>query len=196
MTPELGVDPGKTSGAAVLLAPDGREVLTWCAWWTRRAGGWHFVTPGDRTKVDHWARGLRTWRDEQAAARALVWGLTVEGLEAYRGKRSASPRDLLVLGEACGEAIGLLRVEAEGLLLRPKAGEWRAGVLGLKPRTRAEKAEAYAVSLAPARVDWHGVGGWPSGLPKVPRGAIAEAACMARWGWSVRRRERMLRGEG
>lgn len=186
MLPTLGVDPGRTSGAAVLLDADGRTVLAWWTWCLlRRKGGdaWRVTrkAPGEDLMVDAlWEVGRLVAID---VSRCLGEGdpvLVVEGLfvpRARRGGRPVNPQDVVPLAEATGELIGGLRMTPA---YRPLATEWRGLTLGLMARTPAADAEAYARKTAAAAFDW------PKGTgpaTEAERGALAEAAFIARYGW-------------
>lgn len=182
--PHIGIDPGKSSGGVVHLSPDGRRVLGWAAWW-RSGKRLRFESDHQRARsVDRWQDVLvllSRWR------RLDHFRLTVEGLFIVPRRGTSSPASVLQLGESAGALLGLFVDGADGEVLRPRAmEEWRPLVLGLSKRTRASQAEAYAVDRAPLLFEWQG--GFPA-LPKRALGAVAEAACIARWGW-VQHRQR------
>ena len=60
-------------------------------------------------------------------------------------------------------------------IMRISGARWRAAL-----RVSAAAAEAHAVRVAPALFTW--TAGWPEDMRKDARGALAEAACIARWG--------------
>ena len=99
--------------------------------------------------------------------------LVVEGLYVGPGRASS-----LALAEYAAQVYGPLLEHADGDVLRPLAGRWRARVLRL-PRCSAAAAERYAVAAAPLLV---------SGLGRLGAvGHVAEAACLAYYGWATRR---------
>jgi hypothetical protein len=78
--------------------------------------------------------------------------------------------------------------------LRPLASVWRRQVLGLDPRTSADRAEAAAVAAVPGLLSWPTAPGLPSPfargvhmLTQQELGALAEAACMGLWGHQQQR---------
>lgn len=180
--PTLGVDPGRT-GAACLLATDGRTVLRWWTWQHRvRKAGDVYVTEGSS---DHGAYTyLYSLHDVASAISDELDGvlpgslrLVVEGLFVPRGRTNG----VMSLGEITGELMGPLRVHAVGDVLRPTAGTWRPAVLGISPTTRAEPAEQEALRVVRA--------GLVRGLEDVVSPHLAEAACLARWGWMQQQTE-------
>lgn len=185
--PHLGIDPGKSSGAVVHLGRDGRQVLGWAAWWS---SGRRLRFESDRQQV----KTVERWQDVlvliSSWRRLDHYHLTIEGLFVVPRKGASSPASALKLGESAGALLGLFVDGAEGEVLRPRAlEEWRPLVLGLPKRTRASDAETYAVKRAPLLFEWKG--GFPT-LPKQALGAVAEAACIARWGWVQHRQRRIV----
>lgn len=191
----LGCDPGRQSGAAVLLSAS-NEVMAWWSWalMSRKAGDVWRVTcfdPHGSCTVDAmWEVGNaigRMWTalDQPGSEVRHAATLVVEGLfvpRIKRGQRPVSPQSVIPLAEATGELIGGLRMTPS---LRPLANEWRPDQLGIPPRTPADAAEAIARDMAerPAR---QGGFTWPSEArpgTKAELGALAEAAWIARFGW-------------
>lgn len=168
----LGVDPGLHSGAACLL--DGQDrVLCWWTW-LRVVSGLRLSSPGGIVVYD------RVGQIGAHVRQAREWErVAVEGLFVPRGR---SPAGFIELAEATGALCGGLDVDPRGIH-RPTAGEWRSRQLGLRPSTPAKEAEAYAVRTART------VFRWPRGkvTTKVEAGALAEAAWIARDGWTVAR---------
>lgn len=181
MSAVLGVDPGSTSGACVLLSADGRLVLHWLVYWRR--GDAYAVTSSDPlSTLDVLPSLARCGARAADEIDGYSYNLCVEALFARRGGK-AGVQSLVTLGEACGEFVGPLAAPAGclGRLERPRAREdWRPVVLGLRT-AGADQAEAYAVRVAPSLFRWPQ--GWPQGLrSQAAQGALAEAACIARWG--------------
>lgn len=178
--PTLGVDPGRT-GAACLLAPDGRTVLQWWTWThrVRKAGDVYVLRWSRDPGHDHTLPSLCAVAGG-IARRALPTGLhvslVVEGLFVPQGRVNGA----MTLGECTGELIGPLREISLGPILRPTAGTWRPAVLGIRPNTRAAEAELRAVQAVRA--------GLVDGLEINGDGHLAEAACIARWGWVQQQR--------
>ena len=165
----IGVDPGTRDGACVLMR--GAEVIDWLVWWTQdglRARDSRGAVVGDTVPrmVNAWLGGFDGYR------------LAVEGLRAYPGK--SNHQAMLALAYGAGEVGGVLSLGSFGETMRPLASEWRAMVLGLGQRVSATPAEAHAVRVAPALFTW--TARWPEDMRKDARGALAEAACIARWG--------------
>lgn len=151
----------------------GAQVLDWLVWWTqgemRFRGAYGF---GSATGL---SSNVRLWAQSGGHA---GYRLAVEGLRAYPGK--SNHQAMLKLAYAAGEVSGVLRPGSEGELMRPLSTTWRPMVLGLPQRCKAADAEAYAVKMAPGLFTW--TARWPEDLRKDARGALAEAACIARWG--------------
>lgn len=175
--PALGVDPGKTGGAC-LLASDGRTVL---ATWHWRPSEWASVVWSSLRDDPCWKGGLYGVTMQVVADVRELLGphpdltVAVEGLFVPSGRTHG----VLELAEATGELIGPIRSFIQGEPLRPRAAVWRPAVLGLAPNTEAAKAEAAAVRAVRA--------GLVAGLPELEDGHVAEAACIARWGWATAR---------
>lgn len=177
----IGIDPGTSDAGGVLLEEDGRTVLAWFASWSDRAGDVRFVTDSDRT--------VRSVREVGLVADRFAsetWGLSggldgiaiaVEGLEVFAGKRNH--HSMLSLAYAAGTLAAPFLPFAVATL-RPTESRWRSSILSIPKGTSAAAAEAVAVSRAEALFDWPK--GWPGKLRKDARGALAEAACIARYG--------------
>lgn len=191
--PVLGVDPG-AEGGAVLLDVDGRTVLDWWLWRPRdrkdEARGWAL-----------WGHGWADWTEhvslselgdeiaedvdrqlEAGLVSLVVEGLFVprprDGLTCWRGQRETEAylgrvRSTLTLAENTAELMGPLRAAAVEIH-RPKASTWRAAVLGLPRNVASDVAERTAIALCRATL---------RGLEEVEHPHLAEAACMAKWGW-------------
>lgn len=119
--------------------------------------------------------------------------LVIEGLFVGRRDGSLRVQDALVLAESVGEFRAGLGWTGGLPELRPLASVWRKQVLGLKARTKKDRAEAYAVEWAPKLFDWSTCPWDAHDLTKAERGALAEAACMARWGVTARKYDGVLR---
>lgn len=179
----IGIDPGSKDGALVLLS--GRDsVLSWLAYWTRdRTDGRHlFVSMAHHPEPREVASlhlAVTAWRYD---IRSLTqeYRLVCEALFVHREAKRQSA--VIPLAETVGELLGPLRDGAEGEVERPLASQWRPRVLGLARNTNAEVAERQALKLVPHRFGWPG-NGWRdvATLPRKPRGAVAEAACIAAW---------------
>lgn len=184
MTPIIGVDPGSLDGACVLLSPQS-VVMDWIAWWATTQGLMVRTQGGDERQVgSRLAEAVHWWAEGLRERAPCGYGLVVEELFLVPGK--ARPASILTLGEACGRVQGVLELRATGDVRRVRAWEWRGQVLGLRRGTSAKVCEAYAVQSAGSVVRWPR--GFPAsrsggeGLPVPARGALAEAACIARWG--------------
>lgn len=173
----LGVDPGRSAGAVVVVDTTARRCLLSHDWRTLRRVGGNVLA-------------LRTWTPErgivestQAAALGAPWpdlGLltaavlarvevaAVEGI-IWHGRGGPST---LVLAEAAGEAVGWCRSRGWEPQ-RPPARVWRHAVLGLPPRTDAADAERYALRMTT------GPRAPLVALPSWAPGHAAEAACIA-----------------
>lgn len=198
--PCLGVDPGSRSGAAVLLAADGQRVLAWWVWvWMDRR------RPMYRVRDHLGGTGLGA----KVTERRRVWEIAVhiegmlydyarvqvviEGLFVARRDGTLKVQDVIALAESVGELRAGLGWTGGLPELRPLSREWRKQVLGLSPRTPRKKAEAHAVAWAPRLFDWSAAPWGAHKLTKEERGAIAEAACMARYGVNMRKYDEGLR---
>jgi len=179
----IGVDPGSRDGAIVVLDRDGKTVWDWAVWWTigkptharvRARYGWR---PGD-FKLRHLSDVARPFVGIQES-----YVLAIEGLRAYPGR--SNHQALLRLAYAAGQVGGVLEAGAMEVL-RPLAVDWRRTVLGLAPKVSAKACEARAVEMAPRLFVWPGgfpgsLRDGPGGLRADARGALAEAACIARY---------------
>jgi hypothetical protein len=168
----------------VLLDDDGETVFEWWTWQLlRRKDGvvWRVTSSVGWTKeVDSiWEIGRQMSplfkRDNTLVVEALFVPVR------RRGQRPIAPQTIIPLAEACGELIGGLRMTPR---YRPLATLWRYQVLGLPAKTRAKDAERRAIKHASTQFVW------PEGA-KAPteaeKGALAEAACIARYGWAQER---------
>jgi len=182
MTASLGIDPGVTGGA-VLLAPDGVTALQ--AWGWRRMGRskkragrhcWRVMAPSGLETEAPTLSAVGAWMAYTCPVPTYV--LTVEGLFG-RGET------LRILGESAGVLYSHLELgalndlserKAGTLEWRPRSRTWRSDILGIsESQTGADGAEALALRTVPT---------WCSGLGELAtNGHVAEAACMARWGW-------------
>jgi len=170
----LGVDPGRTGGA-VLLGSDGLSVLG--AWKWRKSSERYIV----RNALDGALINRVDCMGEVGAvlcceATELQWpsSVVLEKLFVPRGGK-VSPASFVTLAEDTGMLAWALRSLAP--LERPSAGEWRAAVLGTPRNTSSDKAEAAAMFYCERAL----------GMARPTSPHVAEAACMARWGW-VRKR--------
>lgn len=197
MNGALGVDPGARSGAAVVLAPDGRAVLGWWAW--------QEMPPRCRRRVrlrswlgadTHGLRLLDALRLIRAGIEAIpgidsvILRLSLEGLfipAILKKDGKTSPGEVGALHEAAGIALGVLGpLDPDRDPLRPLASEWRRRQLGIAGAS-AELAERVAVQRAALAFVWPrpDLPGDPAGLDwltAVERGAVGEAAWIARDG--------------
>lgn len=176
----LGVDPGRT-GAACLLGPDGRTVLRWWTWCYRRrkAGDVYVVEEGERGGTPPPRREIWTMGGVGTliAGHPAIRGPVLVVLEQLFVPRAASPASFLTLAEDTGELKGALR--GAGEVVRALASTWRPAVLGLPRNASSDASEAAA--MAACR------GGLVRGLEDVVSPHLAEAACLARWGWVQQR---------
>lgn len=191
MTAVLGIDPGNGSGACVLLAGDGRLVLYWLAYWRRGPGAYAVTSSDPLSSLDVLPSLARAADRAAGEMEGYSYEICLEALFALKGGK-ASAESILTLGEAAGEFLGPLAAPSDclGRLPRPRAREdWRPAILGLTA-AKAKPAEAVALRLAPSLFQWPQ--GWPQGIRSIAaQGALAEAACIARWGvtcsgWSGR----------
>lgn len=194
----LGVDPGRGSGAAVLLSAHGevRAWWTWCLLTRKGEEVWRVTSTehAPRECVAVWDVACRIRWDACLLGAAGEVDLVVEGLfvpklwpkkrhESWkqyeaRARRTLSQQQaVLPLALAKGEVVGSLGMVPQH---EPRADEWRPRQLSLRPSTPADEAEAVAVRLAPHAFTWP-----ESEAPstKAERGALAEAAFIARDGW-------------
>jgi hypothetical protein len=184
--PILGVDPGRSSGAAVLLASDGKRVENWWTWklMKRKSGEvWRVMALGLKPEAAFEADAM--WQVGQFISNCVYRAvgpepaLILEGLFVpwqKKGRKRQSPQSVIPLAEATGELVGGLRMTPR---LRPLANLWRAEVLSLPARTPAAEAEQAAQAYARVAFDWPDGEGPPT---EAERGALAEAACIAFWG--------------
>lgn len=174
--PTLGVDPGRT-GAACLLASDGRMVLRWWTWCHRRrkAGDVYVVEEGARGGTPPPRREIGTMGGVGTliAGHPTIRGPVLVVLEQLFVPRMASPATFVTLAEDTGELKGALR--GAGDVVRALASTWRPAVLGLPQNASSDASEAAA--MAACR------GGLVVGIEDVVSPHLAEAACLARWGW-------------
>lgn len=186
MSAVLAVDPGANGGAALV---DGERVLAWWAWtrlerkggevWRLRyqvpwaswgAGELNFLNLGDV------ARTIREQLDLEPA-------LVVEGLFVPRAAQGINIQSHTALAESAGWLMGGLGLGVP--VARPLASVWRPAVLGLRPSTPADQAEAFAIK-ATRWADWPGD---PVGrLSLAELGAVAEARLIGRWWLTCGRR--------
>lgn len=181
MIPTLGVDPG-TSGAACLLAADGRTILGWWGWQRRKRVG------GDRWALAGW--DVATEATSLAVALDIVGGcvadlagsesvaLVVEGLAPHMKSSAAS---LIALGEAAGVALGALEPLCVGPAQRPRAETWRRQCLGAH-RLDAEGWDRLAQRVV--MVSGYAGLGDAATAPHVP-----DAILLARWGHDLQARD-------
>ena len=187
MRPVLAIDPGAT-GAGALLAADGATVLACWSWVERkRKAGTVYAVEGrwcrlaDSRELDT-LHAVGAWMALQArTADAEGYVLVVEGLFVPRrrrgqdeGKHAGQVRSTLTLAESTGMLMGPL-LESSAELHRPSAGTWRPAVLGLASNVSSDIAERVARNLVKATMQGQGR------LGENPH--VAEALCMARWGW-------------
>lgn len=173
MNPALGVDPGAHSGAAVLLAADGRRVLRWWSW-IRVVRGLRLRT------VEDGQPSVAVLEDHLALADAFALAMPRSCLLSVEGLFWKSDRPEL---HALFETTGALRIRLEraskGAAFRPLASAWRPEILGIPATLSAEKAEAAAIRLARSRWQWERPGPLAAGAGPVEVGAIAESAAIA-----------------
>jgi hypothetical protein len=177
----LGVDPGRSGGAA-LLSPDAREVWGTWAWVAleRKTGRVYRVESWLRTytapipacyeATTMYQIGMMVTSDVQCLAPAPPV-VAVEGLFV---PRSATAQSVIPLAELTGEMIGALH-DLGPPAYRPMASVWRT-MLGRGHRD-AKSAESAATLYAGRR--WRHA-------PLLCVGAVAEAACIAVWAWGER----------
>lgn len=167
----IGVDPGSRDGAIVALR-DG-EVVDWVGYWTRTTG---MVAVMARTGTPHPVDGVKA-AAQQLTCRGRV---VIEQIQYYPGSRT-SGHSVIPLAESAGVLEGVL--QSTGPVLRVSASEWRSVVLGISARTKANMAERYAIAAVMGMLRI-GPPEWAR-LPKVVRGALCEATCIALWGQRV-----------
>jgi len=185
----LGVDPGRSNGAAVLLTAH-NEVAAWWTWclMARKDGPVWRVSQGLTGDCDNVAA---MWEVGDLISGQLIYDgmtnqpiakLSLEGLFVPRLRRGkpVNPQSVIPLAEAAGELVGGLRMTPAH---RPLATEWRSRQLGLRRGTSADAAEAAAVRMAPHAFTWPKDAGIEAAPTKAERGALAEAAYIARDGW-------------
>lgn len=184
----LGVDPGMLDGAAILLEPTGRRVLSWCAWWTCQRATVSTLVWTQTTEPDEEPIRARVVRPYQWPLRCWAPRWCGQAEEAEIRARIAIEQPLGTTGgmdsrshaaawKAHGIALGVVG-DWYGQPHTPTAQEWR-GRAFRGGRLTKDVAEARAVQLAEAAFDWTS-GGDRGGLSKKARGALAEAAWIAR----------------
>lgn len=192
--PCIGVDPGSMNGGALLLEPDAETVIDWLVWQkmarddgdvyrSKQGNGDEQTHPSLFWHVHSWAQRLPS-----------VYQTVVEGLFVPRRDGTLKVHEMLTLAESAGEIrAAFCGCTAPAIpILRPRATTWRPMVAGIPACTPRAKAEAQAITKAKAYFKW--VGGWPgSKLTKAERGALAEAAWIARYGISIRLYDKELR---
>ena len=185
--PCIGVDPGSMNGGAVLLAPDAETVIDWLVWqrMVRKEGDTYRSKQGNGDEEYHYSLfwHVSSWSEGLPSERQLC----IEGLYIPARDGSQKIQEILTLAESVGEVRAALYVHTGpcSAILRPLAREWRPTVAGIPARTPKAKAEAQAITKAQAYFKWRG--GWPGAkLTKAERGALAEAAWIARYGISMR----------
>lgn len=178
----LGIDPGNNSGAAVLLSKHDNVV----AWWTwkrliRKAGDVCRVDCSDGNAVclaHMWEIGdtiARYLSEKNLAPTFALERLFVP--RPRRGQRPVNPQSVIPLAEARGELIGGLRMRPTH---EPLATDWRWRQLSLPNRTRHDAAEQAAINCARHAFTWPKAS---APQTKAEKGALAEAAFIARDGW-------------
>jgi hypothetical protein len=181
----LGCDPGSINGACVLLNADGRTVEAWWVWQKLTRKGEASVYRV-RSIHDDWHRG-HIWQVGEIVGvniRPLSYQLVVEGLFVPKRDGKLKIQTVLTLAEATGELMGGLRYSGTLPVLRPPARTWRPEAAGIPARTQKAEAEAKAIVRADHLFKWPESA---TELTKAERGARAEAAFLARWGWAQRR---------
>lgn len=184
VTHTIGIDPGSTDGALVLLSGR-RDVVSWLAYWVRlRKDGRHItMVSSDRpapAEMGSLHAAVTAWRYETSALKKAFL-VNCEGLFVHpRANRRTA---VIPLAETVGELLGPLRTGCVGQVGRPMAVQWRSQVLGLTRGVDARAAEMRAVKAGPVRFSWPGRAGWEAvaTLPVGAKGAVAEAACIAAW---------------
>jgi len=184
--PIVGIDPGR-DGGAVILAPDGRHVMA-AFRWRHSASNWFNLRSVAANVAGPAVRVSSLGEVGAAIARRVPAGcvLVVEGLFVPRVPKGRKPdakylgqvARIVTLGEYAGQVFGPASCRAV-MTLRPTAGEWRATILGIPANSPSKFAEAHAIqALTKARPPLVvGLGD----LATDPH--VAEAACIARWGW-------------
>lgn len=184
--PVLGVDPGRTGGAC-LLGSDGRRALATWRWAPSGDGYELWAAYAVWQGADDGARWLRSLAGVGEAIAAGARGQLVEDLALCCEGLFVPPgraHGVLELAEATGELLGPLRALSEAEPLRPRASTWRPAVLSIPPNTPADRAEAVAVHAVRL--------GLVRGLPELVDRHVAEACCIARWGWVAAQRAGQL----
>lgn len=193
--PVLGVDPGATGGAVLLDRTGTRALAAW-RWRpsrSRKTSDLYLqtVVGGQLLEGTSRADGIERVSGQHEVGQALArvallepYLLCLEGLFVPRprqgqptGKHLGQVRSVLTLAESTGELAGPLRQGATKVL-RPTAAQWRHAVLGLHTRTSSDHAEEVALRAMRGRPPLVADLGELVGDPHV-----AEAACIARWGW-------------
>ncbi len=183
LVPVLGLDPG-VHGAAVLLAPDGRSVLS--AWsWRRlgrakkRQGRYAWRVKGHRGAPEVQAPSLSMVGAYIAATAPDLGDGYVIVCEGLFGRGNT----LRILAEAAASVYAHLDAPALNDLgaardeWRPRSREWRRDILGIasEGQVGADACEAYAIEWAAKNI---------TGLGELATvGHVCEAAAIARWAW-------------
>lgn len=211
----IGVDPGSTGGAIVLLDFTGKNVQRWWVYTQLGSGQlrvrsshvWYILGPShdgivegtevERTfsSVHEFAAQLKSqlYNLGERENRGVEYHLALEGLFVPRTKQAFNPTNVLKLSESCGELLGPLRaacapweppawaplLPVERGVFRPLARHWRP-VSGIESRTPQAEAEAQAITLSRHLLRWCGRD--TEELTKAERGAVHEAALIARAG--------------
>jgi len=109
------------------------------------------------------------------------WDLVLEGTYVARPGQNVSIDSIRKLERSRGQILAGLGYGWR-TFYEPKANQWRPAVASIPANTDRKTAEALAIRYAAALFVW------PYAVreaTKKERGAVAEAACMARWPWCV-----------
>jgi hypothetical protein len=168
----IGVDPGTSSAAAVLVDWTDHDTPRLVRGVARVDGGWLGYAEGGWYVIDGpLALDLHADRTARCAVEAVTFFARAPGKQDGRVGGS----QLVALADSGGWWHGVLEGQG-GRVVRPQARIWRAQVLGLRAQTPAAQAEQAALDACIAR---------RVPLPAGPRGGlgrcghIAEAVCLS-----------------
>jgi len=189
--PWIGVDPGSTSGALVVLSPDGRSVVMWMAYTKVKSGiratDWHGgkgVCGGLCPAI----RGIAGWVLEDVSGyRLAVEGLYVPVASQKRKATRVNVAAMVPLYESAGMWLAFLLAGQVGEPWRPQAKAWRMRQLGVSQKIGRKALDEASVQGALRTLRWPKTLGLTA-LTVEERIAVCDAAWIARDGWSMQGR--------
>jgi hypothetical protein len=182
MSGSLGIDPGLTSGAAVLLGEDGLLDWTDPCWYTwqqlhRKKGTvWRVRNAKGEWTANSPFTALRIGRNRTHMTMAIPDVLAVELIFA----QSRPQMGLVALAEAAGAAVQLYWGAPK--VIRPSAASWRKHVLCIPGNTKAKEADRAArahIIRTCGGLPRKRYGEREERLTSVEVGALVDATCIA-----------------